>query len=566
MKTSVVIPTYWTREREKGHKNTDVIYDHPTYLDEEGTLKRTLISMKNLNDKNFKLIILLCVTNDDVYLKAKKKVKKIIESVDLDLDIYIFTDEHLNKIKEISDDFSVLSLKGYSNVRNMCLFASYILNTDLTILIDDDEVFENNDFINIAKENIGKRIHGENIYGIAGYYLNSKNQCYDDVNIKPWMTYWNRFDSKRRAFDKIIKSPPAIKKTPFAFGGAMVIHKNLFKVVPFDPKIRRGEDIDYLINSKMFDFDFFLDNRLSIKHLPPKKNHPIWQRFREDIYRFIYEKNKLDSQHYKPRLRRVLPEDLEPYPGEFLKDDLEEKIFNANMMLALKYLSEDDKIGVKECLKNIQIAKQEIDSNLNTFEEYLTFQKKWKKLMKTSNEKHEEIRNILKLNADIKREECEIQDDYKKVEILKRIDGFEDFTLPEIKKISNLMCFNIFKEDDIIFKEGSINEDIFFIVEGKIRIVNFNSDKEEILIGEVNENEIIGETTFVNNTHDVNAIADSKLITAKIKKNEMKKLFKDDTILETKILKLFLDKMHKKLNNINKFHSELIGQNEVNKI
>ena len=55
-----------------------------------------------------------------------------------------------------------------------------------------------------------------------------------------------RWAEMNEAFDKIIGTEPRLKETPFAFGGNMVIHQNLFTAVPFDPKISRGEDMDFL--------------------------------------------------------------------------------------------------------------------------------------------------------------------------------------------------------------------------------------------------------------------------------------------------------------------------------
>ena len=42
MRISLVIPTYWGRAKAEGWKVGDAVYDHPTYLDEEGTLGKTL--------------------------------------------------------------------------------------------------------------------------------------------------------------------------------------------------------------------------------------------------------------------------------------------------------------------------------------------------------------------------------------------------------------------------------------------------------------------------------------------------------------------------------------------
>jgi len=53
MKTTMVIPSYWAREAALGTKKTDAVYDHPTPLDEEGTLARALRSLDILEDKDF---------------------------------------------------------------------------------------------------------------------------------------------------------------------------------------------------------------------------------------------------------------------------------------------------------------------------------------------------------------------------------------------------------------------------------------------------------------------------------------------------------------------------------
>ena len=119
----------------------------------------------------------------------------------------------------------------------------------------------------------------------------------------------------------------------------MILHRELFECVPFDPLVTRGEDVDYLINSRIFGFSFFLDNTLSIKHLPQPKSHPQWKRLREDIYRFVYQAPKMQSQHKTGNLVHVSPEDFDPYPGEFLKPDLDEKIYRSSMMLSSQYLA-----------------------------------------------------------------------------------------------------------------------------------------------------------------------------------------------------------------------------------
>lgn len=124
----------------------------------------------------------------------------------------------------------------------------------------------------------------------------------------------------------------------------MVIHRNLFTVVPFDPNISRGEDMDFLINARMFGFPFFLDNRLSIKHLPPPKAHPIWRQLREDIYRFVYERAKIEK---------------------------------SCKLLSEEYLAHGDRRSGEEALNNIALAKTDAVPKYDPFQRLCQLQKRW---------------------------------------------------------------------------------------------------------------------------------------------------------------------------------------------
>jgi hypothetical protein len=573
MRTTVVIPTYWGRKKEIGWREGDAVYDHPTPIDEEGTLGRTLESMKILKNKDFKLIILICPTTDEVEKEAQEKVKKIIGEVRLGIETYIFTVDNLREIKEIcinrglnKDVIRLLNLKGYANVRNMCLYASHILSSEVTILIDDDEIFENPDFIDMAKEFIGKRVYGENIYGVAGYYLNKHDEYYDDVNMEPWMTYWDRFGSKAKAFDKIISCGPRIKHTPFAFGGAMVIHKNMYQVVPFDPNITRGEDIDYLINARMFGFHFYLDNKLSIKHLPPKKNHPVWQRFREDIYRFLYERTKIRSQYEVSNMQRVDAEDFDPYPGEFLKDDLEDKIYKTNVLLAIEYLAEGKVEACKESIKNIFISKYEAIPKRDPFTEYRHIQKSWEKLIDFTIQNKMEIRKIVEKN-NLSRNEANIDEThYRKVtleekkEILKRIDDFQSFTDEELEKLAQISRIKVYKEDEIIFREGEKESSFYIILKGCISVFKYNERNEEIVLGKICSGGVMGETAIVNKNYYVNAKAMEFVELLIIEQVQIEELIKKDLGIAVKLLQMFVDKLSFKLEKTNKLYADYILQ------
>ena len=389
MKVTMAIPSYWTREKEIGWKEGDAVYDHPAPLDREGTLLRAIHSISTLKDKDFQLVIIAVPTSEDITTQVEKKVIDIIGSASptIGVEVLLFGPSHLKQIHDLfirdgkSEYVDLVQLRGYSNVRNLCMFIPHILGSEVAVLIDDDEVFEDPNFMSKAKEFVGKDIEGKTIDAVAGYYLQPDGDYHVKKEYRPWMKYWDLYERMNEAFDKIIGNQPRLKQTPFVFGGNMIIHRNLFTHVPFDPKVPRGEDIDFLINSKMFGFPFFLDNELSIRHLPPPKTHPVWMRLREDIYRFIYERAKIESQKEMETMTKVHPQEFDPYPGCFLKADLEEKIEKSCQLLSEEYLAQDDKKGSEEALKNIELAKSEAVPKFDPFENLCHLQKRWQELM-----------------------------------------------------------------------------------------------------------------------------------------------------------------------------------------
>jgi hypothetical protein len=327
MKSVIVIPTY--HSRAKPHKE-DLVYDHPTPTGEDGTLGRLLASLSVLRESDLYVIVISCPTNPSIGKEVKNKIDKIIKPYMKDYKILHFSYPDLLKFHRLAkgrgghEYISYLNLEGYSNIRNMCLILPHILKADVSILIDDDEVFEDPDFIKKALEFIGK----DEIFGIAGFYLQAHGGYKFTRKKDWWKICWDNTGAMNKAFE-IIDNPPRLKDTPFVFGGNMIIHKNMFTRVSFDPCISRGEDIDFLINAKSKGFKFLLDNKLSIKHLPPKGQNPLWLKMREDIKRFIYMRFKLKKSGYSI-------ENTMPYPGYFLTNSLYFKIVITNMILALR--------------------------------------------------------------------------------------------------------------------------------------------------------------------------------------------------------------------------------------
>ncbi|MCL2391009.1 MAG: cyclic nucleotide-binding domain-containing protein [Oscillospiraceae bacterium] len=572
MRKVVLIPTYWSREKAEGWQEGDAVYDHPTPLDDEGTLARTLESMNKLTVKDFKLVLLICPTTPDVADAAEKRVVEIVRRVNLKAETYIFTISDLARISEIiyeTDTMrrtaSLLSMIGYANVRNMCLLCADILAADAAILIDDDEVFEKADWIERSVEFLGKRIYGDVVYGMAGYYINKHDQYYDDVKSESWMTHWDRFGTKAKAFDEIIGCPPRVKRTPFAFGGAMIIHRDMFQSVPFDPHVTRGEDIDYLINSRMYGFSFFLDNTLSIKHLPVPKKHPQWKRIREDIYRFVYERAKIATQYKTGNMVMVTPEDFDPYPGEFLREDLDEKIFRSNMMLAIDYMLSDDAEGAAEALNNIAISKKDAKPNFDAFSRYRSNQKLWEQISTIVSEKRYELRKIMEAHnlsvRPILRDELS-QRQLDRCDIIAELRKTFAFELSEERwaSFSELFHVKTFYENEMLFQSGDYNNTMYILLKGELTLYSGSRDSGgEIEIAWLKKGDVLGESCMTNQPFTLSCRATQFTELIGIDKEDIMNLVSSDPSLGVVFFQQVLTKVVEKLRNSNLYNSSIGG-------
>ncbi len=320
-KITICIPTYWTGESRAVSVDRLVnIYDHPTPINHQGTLERALVSLSNI-EGDFNVAIIGTITEPELEDVFQTKLKKMLSKIK-NLDLYWFSFNELAAFHSLLDNKGnshqkkYLSLEGYSNIRNLCLVLPRLLGSDLAVLIDDDEVFSDKDFIKKATEFIGDEVAGKKVLAKSGFYIWPNEE--EKKRIPWWELSWPKTKTMEQMFANL-KDGPRLNEAPFALGGAMVVHKDLFSQISFDPWAVRGEDIDYLINSKLHGYQFFTDNELNILHLPPKEFGNPLLGMRQDIYRFIYEQEKLNYAFKHTDLKRFDLKELDPYPGTFLR-------------------------------------------------------------------------------------------------------------------------------------------------------------------------------------------------------------------------------------------------------
>ena len=91
MKITMVVPSYWRRKKDEGWKSSDTVYDHPTPLDEEGTLGRFLESLSILENKDFNLVILGVANALDIQDAVEDKLGSLIKNTESEVRTILFS-------------------------------------------------------------------------------------------------------------------------------------------------------------------------------------------------------------------------------------------------------------------------------------------------------------------------------------------------------------------------------------------------------------------------------------------------------------------------------------------
>ena len=122
-----------------------------------------------------------------------------------------------------------------------------------------------------------------------------------------------------------------------------------------------------------------------IPTFPRKRStSPPWRRFREDYYRFVYTRRKLEAR--AAACGETLDEpftasDLDPYPGRFLREDLEEMVFRTSALMGLECLARGDGEGFEESMRNVWLARNDAPPPFDPYHWYLAFRERWEGFM-----------------------------------------------------------------------------------------------------------------------------------------------------------------------------------------
>ncbi|MCL2826130.1 MAG: hypothetical protein FWD72_01850 [Eggerthellaceae bacterium] len=328
MNPVIVIPTFVSARRRKEGDNILTTYDHTTPIAQPGELGRCLGSLQKVRDIG--PIVVLVVSEPSIEAQAAKKVQTIASQF-LDLATVVIGAPELALIQQRMEQMGLgklnaeIGLSGYGAIRNLGTLVANILGFDAVVFIDDDEVVDDPEFLHNAMYGLGKQTkQGIPILAKSGFFYNAHKSYYSEDRERWYDRFWQQGKAFNRWIERAMKSP-RLSRSNYVCGGCLVLHKEAFKRLSFDPWIARGEDLDYLLNLRMYGLEMWFDNQWSLTHLPPASPSE-GTRFRQDIYRWLYEFRKLEYSRTQIDLLQVKPSSLEPYPGPFLESGTPRRI------------------------------------------------------------------------------------------------------------------------------------------------------------------------------------------------------------------------------------------------
>ncbi len=379
MNPAVIIPTFFTAPtRKRGVPSS--LYDHPTPLNMTGTLARCLDSLSHVRGLGQVIILVAAEGGAQVEDQAAAHVQEIAGKFPHMHTLVVgraeaqIVQQRLEQLG-FGDQSHAIGLEGCSSIRNLGLVLAQVLGFDSVVFLDDDEVIDDEAFLEKAMYGLGKLTKkGIPILAKSGFYFNDEG-TYLSKSQKRW---YNHFWQQGRAFNNWINkamSGPRLSRSNHVCGGCLALHRETYRRLSFDPWIKRGEDMDYLLDLRMYGSDIWFDNQWSLTHLPPRDKGE-GHRFYRDIYRWVYEYHKIEFSRAQIDLLQIKPSSLMPYPGPFLEPGITKRIKRTAF---LRSLVRPDKRKYREGAK--AAANEATEYAQEHCMKYFEFQYTWGEVM-----------------------------------------------------------------------------------------------------------------------------------------------------------------------------------------
>ena len=96
----------------------------------------------------------------------------------------------------------------------------------------------------------------------------------------------------------------------------------------------------------------------------------------------------------------------------------------------------------------------------------------------------------------------------KNIELLKTVSLFWDLDIDELGYISEKMVSKKFENGNLIFLEETKGENLFFVVEGSVKVTRLSKDGREVILAMLNAGDFFGEMSLLDGeSRSANVIA-----------------------------------------------------------
>ena len=102
MQLAIVFPMFWGRESQKIYKAGDQFYDHPTAIDDEGTIPPLFESMQILEDREFEIIAIAGANNPEYESRVEDAAHALLteHAGKADVRLHLFSYSHLARLHD----------------------------------------------------------------------------------------------------------------------------------------------------------------------------------------------------------------------------------------------------------------------------------------------------------------------------------------------------------------------------------------------------------------------------------------------------------------------------------
>ena len=123
---TIVIPSYWGSEDASLDAAEVIMFDHPTPLNQEGTLARLLDSLELIGGEEFRVVILAVANTPHLVRDVVAKIHEIVEPYRSLCDIAVLHRQTLNDLRRVcKSDKNVMpcvveAVKAYATEQEIC--------------------------------------------------------------------------------------------------------------------------------------------------------------------------------------------------------------------------------------------------------------------------------------------------------------------------------------------------------------------------------------------------------------------------------------------------------------